>query len=134
MASVIKETQVEAPPPTAEYTVFVNSAQGRKFAILDPSIVVTSGATPSDPPTISAVGSGSPIVPQEKLYHLVVTADNEVVTLPAVPVPPILVKVFRNGMLQLESVDYVIVGTVITFLPLLFPVPTIGDNIAVFYG
>lgn len=121
----VRDSQVAAPP--SQFTaLWVVTPQGKVLVQPDASIQIDLLA---NPPTIKAV---LPTARQEWVDQYVVPAGGQVLfSLTAAPVAGSLVKVYRNGVLQWQGVDYSLTGAAVLFLPGQGTGP--GDLIQVFY-
>ena len=121
----LPDAQVAAPPTTFT-AIQVVTPTGKVLVQPDASIVINLTATP---PTIRAVTAAAV---QERLERFVVSASGQnIFSVASAPATGTLLKVYRNGLLQWENVDYSVAGSTVTFLPAQGTAP--GDYIQVVY-
>jgi len=121
----VADSQVRAPP-TQFTAIWVVTPNGKVLVQPDATIVIDLLA---NPPTIKAV---LPAARQEWVDQYVVPAAGQTsFSLTAAPVTGSLVRVYRNGVLQWQGVDYSLTGAAVLFLPGQGTGP--GDLIQVFY-
>jgi hypothetical protein len=129
-----------SPAPAASLTLFRNGMllkQGVDYTVLGNSVVLASGNAlaigerlqawyrlpPTGTPMIGFTDAESPAG--------VVNGTNAIFTLAETPLPASSLRVFRNGLLQKESVDYILAVNTITFLP--GSIPQIDDILQASY-
>jgi len=108
------DSQVKAPP-TQLTAIWVVTPNGKILVQPDATIQIDLLATP---PTIRAVAPPAAVGPREWADQYVVPAGGQTAfTLTYTPVLQTFVKVYRNGLLQWQSVDYSLIGQTVGFLP-----------------
>jgi len=110
----VKDNQVAAPA-TQFTAIWVVTPNGKVLVQPDATIQIDLLATP---PTIKAVMAPAPVGPREWADQYVVPAGGQTAfTLTYTPVLQTMVKVYKNGLLQWQSVDYSLIGQTVGFLP-----------------
>jgi hypothetical protein len=129
-----------APTPAGSLTLFRNGMllkQGVDYTVSSRNIVLAPGNAlaigerlqawyrlpPTGTPAVDFVDAESPAG--------VINGVNAVFTLAGTPLPASSLRVFRNGLLQKEGVDFTVAVNTITFTPV--AIPQLGDIVQVSY-
>jgi hypothetical protein len=129
-----------APSPVESLTLFRNGMLlrlGVDFTVSDKTVVMAPGNAPAIGDRLEAwyrlPPSGTPVISfiDAETPAGVVNGVNTVFTLSAAPLPASSLRVFRNGLLQKQGVDYIHTVNTITFTQVSIPVA--GDILQVSY-
>lgn len=124
----VRDSQVAAPA-TSFTAIWVVTPTGKILVQPDATIQIDLLATP---PTIRAVVPPVAVAPREAVNQYVVPVGGQTsFSLTASPVAGMLVKVYRNGLLQWQGADYSLTGQAVLFLP--GQGTAVGDLIQVWY-
>jgi hypothetical protein len=129
-----------APTPAASLTLFRNGMllrQGVDYTVLGSSVVLAPGNAPAVGDRLEAwyrlPSTGTPITnfADAEVPAGVTNGVNTIFTLSGTPLPASSLRVFRNGLLQKEGVDYQLAVNTLTFTPV--SIPQTGDIVQVWY-
>jgi hypothetical protein len=129
-----------APAPDASLTLFRNGMilkQGTDYTVSGSSVVLAPGNAPAVGDRLQAwyrlppTGTSTIEFVDAEVPAGAINGANAMFTLAATPLPASSLRVFRNGLLQREGVDFSLAVNTITFLPL--SRPTTGDILQVWY-
>lgn len=126
-------TLANAPSPAASLQLFQNgilAIQGTDYTLAG-STITFSGA-PSTGAILTAYyryGSSSVVFADDETPTGLVNSSNVTFTLALTPSPAASLKLYDNGVLQIQGTDYTIAGATITFTS----APSTGDLLVAYY-
>jgi hypothetical protein len=129
-----------APTPAASLTLFRNGMllrQGVDYTVSGSSVVLAPGGAPAAGDRLQAwyrlPATGTPVMEfaDAEVPGGAINGVNAIFTLAGAPLPASSLRVFRNGLLQKEDVDFVLAVNTITFTPV--SIPQTGDILQVSY-
>jgi hypothetical protein len=129
-----------APVPVESLTLFRNGMllrQGIDYTMSGNSVVLAPGTAPAVGDRLQAwyrlAPTGTPVVDfaDAEVPGGSVNGANAVFTLAGTPLPASSIRVFRNGLLQMEGVDFNLAVNTITFTSV--SIPQTGDIVQVSY-
>lgn len=126
-------TLASAPNPAASLQLFQNgilAIQGTDYTLSGATITMTGA--PSTGAILTAFyrfGSPPGVFVDDEIPHGAVDGSNIAFTLANIPVPATSLKLFDNGVLQIQGTDYTISGLTITFAN----APNVGDELIAYY-